>query len=63
MKARKIIAAALVVLALEGAVLTACVVRLVYDGLDITAWERVEEQQQEEASDVPDGVPEDTPEE
>lgn len=43
MKTRKIISAALVVLALEGAVITACAVRLVVSGLDITAWERVEE--------------------
>ena len=50
MKTRKIISAALVVLAIEGAIITGCVVRLVFYGLDITAWERIEE--------TPEGTPE-----
>lgn len=57
MKTKKIISAALVALAIEGAIVTACVARLVFDGLDITAWERIEE--------APDGVecPDEVPEE
>lgn len=45
----------MVALSIEGAIITGCVVSLVFDGLDITAWERVEE--------VPDGVTDGTPEE
>lgn len=52
MKTRKIISAALVALAIEGAIITGCVVSLVFDGLDITAW------QVEEVEESEDGTPE-----